>query len=200
MSATLAAVLLQLGSATPAALPLGDPPVRVTNPGWTRRPTINDLLRHYPQAARRENLAGRASIRCQVLATGTLSGCELVSEEPQGAGFGQGALNMSTLFKMRPQTRDGKPVDGGTVRIPIRFAGPPDVRIGAFTVREAAFKGASLELNCRYLDGRLDNCLLWNGASAGVAADAAVRAAEQLVIAKLPRSAGRLSITVQFAE
>jgi protein TonB len=31
---------------------------------------------------------------------------------------------MSSRFKLRPMTRDGKPVAGGTVRIPIQFALP----------------------------------------------------------------------------
>ena len=39
-------------------------------------------------------------------------------------GFGDAAMKMSKLFKMRPQTKDGQPVDGGTVRIPIRFTLP----------------------------------------------------------------------------
>ena len=39
-------------------------------------------------------------------------------------GFGDAAMKLSKLFKMRPQTKDGQPVDGGTVRIPIAFRLP----------------------------------------------------------------------------
>jgi protein TonB len=35
-------------------------------------------------------------------------------------------MRMTRLFKMRPQTKDGQPVDGGTVRIPLRFVLPKD--------------------------------------------------------------------------
>ena len=65
-----------------------------------------------------------ATISCRVNARGTLDGCSIVSEEPGDMGFGDAAMKMSKLFKMRPQTRDGQPVDGGTVRIPIRFSLP----------------------------------------------------------------------------
>jgi protein TonB len=33
-------------------------------------------------------------------------------------------MRMSRLFKMRPMTKDGSPVSGGTVRIPIVFRLP----------------------------------------------------------------------------
>ena len=57
-------------------------------------------------------------------ARGTLEGCSVTSEDPADMGFGDAALKMSKLFKMRPMSRDGQPVDGGTVRIPLRFVLP----------------------------------------------------------------------------
>jgi protein TonB len=66
-------------------------------------------------------VAGRAEITCQVTARGTLTGCSVVSEDPSGQEFGTQALKMTKLFKMRPKTKDGAPVDGATVNIPIRF-------------------------------------------------------------------------------
>jgi protein TonB len=35
-------------------------------------------------------------------------------------------MRMTRLFKMRPQTKDGAPVEGGTVRIPLSFRLPKD--------------------------------------------------------------------------
>jgi protein TonB len=45
----------------------------------------------------------------------------VLSEDPADQGFGDAAIKLSKLFKMRPQTKDGAPTNGGTVRIPIRF-------------------------------------------------------------------------------
>jgi protein TonB len=69
---------------------------------------------------------GRATITCTVNARGTLEGCSVVSEEPGDVGFGDAAMKLSKLFKMRPMSRDGQPVDGGTVRIPIVFKLPKE--------------------------------------------------------------------------
>lgn len=69
----------------------------------------------------RMNTEGRATISCTVTAKGTLESCEVQAEEPADMGFGEAALRMSKLFRMRPKTQDGAPVEGGSVRIPIRF-------------------------------------------------------------------------------
>jgi protein TonB len=96
----------------------------VTNPDWVRKPTGEDLERYYPERAQRMNVEGRASISCTVNARGTLEGCSVSSEDPSDQGFGDAALRMSKLFKMKPMTRDGAPVDGGKITIPISFRLP----------------------------------------------------------------------------
>lgn len=67
---------------------------------------------------------GRATISCTVTARGTLEGCSVVSEDPQDYGFGDATLKASKLFKMKPKTLDGSPIEGGTVRIPLRWVLP----------------------------------------------------------------------------
>jgi TonB family protein len=72
-------------------------------------------------------IEGKATISCFVTLEGALRDCTVKSEEPEGVGFGEAALAMATLFKMRPATRDGKPMASVLpIIIPIRFTLPVD--------------------------------------------------------------------------
>ena len=116
-----------------AAVP-APPPARVTNPGWLQRPSAQSLDAHYPAEARRNEVEGKAAISCGVGIDGRLQDCRVVSEEPEGAGFGQAALAIAWEFRMTPRTVDDRPVEGGTVRVPITFTLAPPV-----SRREAPF-------------------------------------------------------------
>ena len=96
-------------------------PSVITNPDWGRRASGEDIARYYPDRAQRMEVEGRVTLSCKVTAKGLLEGCSVVSEDPADQDFGSAALRMTRLFKMRPQTKDGAPVEGGTVRIPLRF-------------------------------------------------------------------------------
>ena len=110
----------------PAPAPEPPRPSVITNPDWARKPSGEDIARYYPDRALRMEVEGKATLSCKVSAKGTLEGCSVVSEDPADQDFGSAALRMSKLFKMRPQTRDGAPVEGGTVRIPLSFRLPKD--------------------------------------------------------------------------
>jgi protein TonB len=56
-----------------------------------------------------------------VRADGKLESCNVTSEDPSGLGFGAAALKMASLFQMKPETRDGEPVAGASVTVPIVF-------------------------------------------------------------------------------
>jgi TonB family protein len=94
----------------------------VRGPDWVRLPSGEDVARYYPTFAQWFGKEGRAVIRCQVTAAGTLTGCSAVHETPRGWGFGRAAVRMSVLFRMRPAAdAAGRPVEGAQITIPIRF-------------------------------------------------------------------------------
>lgn len=114
---------------TPTPIPVAvdpppAPPVQIiTNPQWITRPNGDDFARFYPRRALDSNIEGRASLSCLVGADGRLS-CTVLSEDPQNMGFGEAAVRISRQFRMRPQTVNGEPTAGGSIRLPIRFQVP----------------------------------------------------------------------------
>jgi hypothetical protein len=104
--------------AAPPGAPAKSQVAVITNPNWVRLPTADELGRYFPPEA---TSTGLVILECEVTAEGGLAGCVALNESPEGMGFGKAALKMSGLFRMTPRTRDGVPVGGAIVHVPLRF-------------------------------------------------------------------------------
>lgn len=104
----------------PPAPPAPPAPAVITNPQWLERPNERDYARYYPARAIERERTGRVVLDCTVNSSGNIS-CSVASEDPTGWGFGDAAVRISRHFRMAPATADGRPTDGGRVRVPINF-------------------------------------------------------------------------------
>lgn len=195
MLAALMSIALQ--AAAPTLAQPADATLLVS-PVWDRRPGGDDIARVYPREASKEFLSGVASTTCTVTAEGRLTDCESKREEPAGAGFGPAALSLTTLFRMKPLDADGALVAGRKITVPIRFTRAPDTRSDPISATPKGDAQGQIELDCRYQDGRLDNCLAIGGSlNTGVEAEAR-RIAADMTLPRMPRSRGRIAIPFYF--
>lgn len=110
--ATVLAVSVVLGASVGASAFAQEPVTAeldatgaITNPDWAARGSVG---RVYPERAVRARVSGEARLRCRVETGGRLSQCKVVSESPQGFGFGQAALRLAQAHLIRPMVIDDR--------------------------------------------------------------------------------------------
>jgi TonB family protein len=98
---------------------------RISISDFESLPSSTDMAATYPSNASARGVEGTALMSCSVSDDGSLSECTVSNETPPGEGFGDAALALAPKFKLKPRTRDGMPIAGRHILIPLRFALPP---------------------------------------------------------------------------
>jgi protein TonB len=111
----LAAVLAFLMQAAPQA--------PATSPAPAAQPAASQPLRYYPEAAQKLGVEGDVTLDCQATPAGRLEDCKLLSETPQGYGFGDTALQLAPSFQLNAGTPGGE-LPKGRVIVPMNFRLP----------------------------------------------------------------------------
>lgn len=94
---------------------------------WAQTPTGADFQRFYPKTAADREIPGRAILDCDVNAADGLEHCRVVEETPEDYGFGEAALHLSGLFRMKPGSPDLSDPARRRAIVPVTFgmAGKP---------------------------------------------------------------------------
>jgi hypothetical protein len=101
------------------------PPVEIHDPLWIKQIDPNSIQKLFPEAAAKAGYkTGRGSVECTVAADGTLTGCAIATEDPAGFGFGDAAMEVAGVMQMSPWTKQGAPVEGARINLPIKFVLP----------------------------------------------------------------------------
>jgi hypothetical protein len=108
---------------TPAIISTNTP-VRVppsAMPVWTQAPTSDDLSRHYPAEALRQELQARVVATCRIAEDLSLACLTFEINPPEHVMFEAAAKRIVALYRAAPKLKDGKDAAGTVVRLPIFF-------------------------------------------------------------------------------
>lgn len=107
---------------TPRALDPAAAPAWASAPDWVRGPEPADVKAAFPAEARAAHVAtGRATLECVIGDDGGLSECRTQGETPPALGFGPAALKVAAAMRANLWSRDGEPLAGEHVRLPLRL-------------------------------------------------------------------------------
>ncbi|MCS6624805.1 TonB family protein [Roseibacterium beibuensis] len=100
----------------PAAAPAQDAPAEISRVTWAQHPAPM-----YPALAAANGVTGGVvTLTCTVKADGAAADCAVVSEDPEGQGFGAAALASMERARFSPRTLEGTS-PGAKARFTIRF-------------------------------------------------------------------------------
>jgi TonB family protein len=91
-----------------------------TPPSWLHKPSPAFLGYAIPLSAWANPEGGAATIKCLVNKQGLAQDCQVLEEEPEGAGFGGAALSLAPTLLFKPATANGQPVEA-EVSVPVNF-------------------------------------------------------------------------------
>jgi hypothetical protein len=92
----------------------------IVHPNWAETPSDRVVNSYFPETALRARQSGRVTLSCDVLDDGALN-CRVFAEDPAGFGFGEAALEVAALYRIRTELEDGTPARGSLVRFDVRF-------------------------------------------------------------------------------
>ncbi len=99
-----------------------EPAAPIPDPRWVQGPAASALGSAFPAKAVALGLAhGRAGLSCLADRLGRMTQCQVVGEDPPGAGFGEAAVMLSKDMALNLWTEDGRPVEGQRVGFTIPF-------------------------------------------------------------------------------
>jgi TonB family protein len=113
----LGALALLAASACSTYGDTADNPIRIV------RPTRQEIMRVYPREALAQGISGRATVECEIITGGQLDHCRVVTEDPEGKGFGDAAIQLAFEHTVRPDANGYMPV-GRRVDLPVQFTPP----------------------------------------------------------------------------
>jgi TonB family protein len=198
----------------------------VFNLAWVSAPSFADMALAYPAAGREQRVGGHVVLSCRLTGDGQLHSCDVVSEQPTGAGFRGAAKKLVGRFSAPRTFPDGRPLKDVMVHVPITFAPEmldavepqihkpkwthlPDVNAltAAYpkTARAANVTTGKVVLSCSVqADGRLGNCAVDSQDPGGMGFDqAALALAPEFQVGLwtedgLPTVGGHLRLPVRY--
>ncbi|MDC7675341.1 TonB family protein [Asticcacaulis machinosus] len=90
---------------------------------WASYPTGEAALNYYPARALDQEIEGEALVECTFNASGKITACSVLSENPARYGFGQATADLMVKHaRAKPQTANGALRDGDKMKIRYRWS------------------------------------------------------------------------------